>query len=113
MYPSLCHHCSAIPSGMGCGESLRLSVGQVNLGVLAWVSPECRVWRDVALLPSGSWQRNSGVREVGQGGHTQNLPFSCCPQKAPEMEEADHVLTRQELNISRDWDPTRRMLSIA
>lgn len=46
-------------------------------------------------------------------GHTWSLPSSPCPQKAPELEEADHVLTRQVLRISKSWDPTRGMFSIA
>lgn len=40
-------------------------------------------------------------------------PIQPLPQKAPEIEEADHVLTRQELNFCRDWDSTRGMFSIA
>lgn len=67
MCPSLCHYCSGIPSGTVYGQMLRLSIGQVNLNFLAQVPPECRGWRAIALLPFGSWQGISGIREVGWG----------------------------------------------
>lgn len=63
------------------------------------------MWRAVALLPSGSWQRSSGVRGLGQRDTLGASPLQPLPPKAPEMGEADHVLTRQMLSITRGWDP--------